>query len=259
MKLKFLGTGGGRYVTGEQRRRTAGIVVKTEETQLHVDPGPGALVYSNQELEKPEDTEAVLVSHKHIDHSNDVNAVIEQMTEINDFPGTLIGNKTALEGYSDMDKAVSKYHTDLCRDVKVMEEGDSYEFKDLEIETQEMFHTDPKTIGFTLEDDEQKIGFWTDTEYSDELTDFYNDCDTLVIYCSRPKGEGWKGHTHLGDVPDIVEDTEVSTVVITHFGYKFLDSDLDEQKEWLEEEINQKVVFATDGMKYPGDRSLTDF
>jgi len=259
MKLKFLGTGGGRYVTGRQRRRTAGIVVKTGETQLHIDPGPGALIYSNQELESPEDTEAVLVSHKHIDHSNDVNSIIEQITEINDFAGTLIGNKTAIEGYSDMDKAVSKYHTDLCRDVEILEEGDSSKIEDIRIESQEMFHSDPKTIGFTLEDDDRKVGFWTDTEYSDELTGFYDDCDTLVIYCSRPKGEGWKGHTHLGKVPDIADATEASTLIITHFGFKFLDSDLEEQKQWLEEQIDQKVIFATDGMKYPGDRSLTDF
>lgn len=259
MKLKFLGTGGGRYVTGEQKRRTAGVVVKTEETQLHVDPGPGALVYSNQELDSPEDTEAVLVSHKHIDHSNDVNSIIEQITEINDFPGTVISNKTVLEGYSDLDKAVSKYHKDLCANVEMMGEGDEYSFKDLEIETQEMFHNDPKTIGFTLEDDENKIGFWTDTEHSSELTDFYDDCDTLVVYCSRPRGEGIKGHTHLGDVPDIAEETEASTIIVTHFGYKFLESEMDEQKEWLEEQIDQKVVFATDNMEYPGDRSLMDF
>lgn len=259
MKLKFLGTGGGRYATGEQKRHTAGIVIKTEETQMHVDPGPGALVYSNQELNAPEETEAVMVSHKHIDHSNDVNSIIEQITEINGFPGTVIGNKTALEGYSDMDKAVSKYHKDLCADFVTMGEKDSYEFKDLQIETQEMFHTDPKTIGFTVEDEERKIGFWTDTEYSDELTSFYENCDTLVVYCSRPKGEGIKGHTHLGNVPDIAAESDASTIIITHFGYKFLESDLDEQKEWLENEISQKVVFATDNMKYPGDRSLTDF
>ncbi|MFB6216464.1 MAG: MBL fold metallo-hydrolase, partial [Candidatus Aenigmatarchaeota archaeon] len=81
MKLKFLGTGGGRYVTGEQRRRTAGIVVQTEETQIHIDPGPGALVYAHEELDEPLDTDAVIVSHAHLDHSNDAEAMIEVMAE----------------------------------------------------------------------------------------------------------------------------------------------------------------------------------
>ncbi|MFQ3308570.1 MAG: ribonuclease BN (tRNA processing enzyme) [Candidatus Nanohaloarchaea archaeon] len=259
MKLKFLGTGGGRYVTGEQKRRTAGVVVKTEKTQLHIDPGPGALVYSNQELDNPEETEAVLVSHNHPDHSNDVNCIIEQITEINDFPGTVIGNQTAMEGYSDIDKVVSRYHKNLCVNFEIMGEQDSYTFKDLEIETQEMFHSDPKTIGFTLEDEDNKIGFWTDTDYSDELTVFYDDCDTLVVYCTHPRGEDFKGHTHLSDIPSIAEETDASTILITHFGYKFLESDLDEQKQWLEDEISQKVIFATDNMEYPGDRSLADF
>jgi hypothetical protein len=81
----------------------------------------------------------------------------------------------------------------------------------------------------------------------------------MVIYCNRPKGETLEGHTSLDEVPHIVEDSEASTVIITDFGYKFLNQSLDEEKEWLEEEINAKVVFADDGMEFPGNRSLGDF
>lgn len=245
-------------MTGMQRRKTAGIIIETEETQIHIDPGPGALVYANQE-ENPEDTEAVIVSHAHLDHANDAEAIIEMMTEAYDQPGAVFANKTCFEGYSDLEKFISNYHQNLCVRKETLEEGTEFEFKDVKIKSQQMFHSDPKTQGFTLETEEKKIGFWTDTEFSEELLDLYEGCDTVVVYCTRPKGGGVESHTSVNDIPDIVEDLEVSTVIVTHFGYQFLDQDLEEQKEWLDEEIGPKVIFAEDDMEFPGNRSLGDF
>lgn len=259
MKLKFLGTGGGRYATGYQNRDTGGIVVQTEETQIHVDPGPGALVHSHRELENPLDTEAVIVSHAHPDHSNDVEPLIGMITQAANRPGALFASESVLHGYGEVEKAVSDYHKDLCMTVEKLEEGSEHKFKDLKIESQEMFHGDPKTQGFTLETDEKKIGFWTDTEYSNELTELYEDCDTLVIYCSRPKNAGISGHISLDEVPKIVERTEVDNLIITHFGQKFLNSDIGEEEQWLKDQVDAKVTFAEDGMQYPGNRSLGDF
>ena len=258
MKLEFLGTGGGRYVTGMQRRKTAGIIIETKETTLHVDPGPGALVYANKDYSNPEEIEGLIVSHGHPDHSNDAEAVIEMITEGYDNACTLFANETALKGYSDVEKSVSKYHKGLCSRVETLEEGEKFEFKDLKIESQQMFHGDPKTQGFTLDDGEQKIGFWTDTEFSEELQGLYKDCNIMVVYCTRPRGKPVKGHTSISDVPDIMPE-EASTCIITHFGYSLLDSDLEEQKKWLKEEIDGKVIFADDGMRFPGNRTLGSF
>lgn len=259
MKLKFLGTGGGRYVTAEQRRKTAGIVVNTGETQIHIDPGPGALVYTHQEIDNPEETEAVLVSHAHPDHSNDAEPIIEMITEAYKHSGTVFANESCLSGYSDVEKTISSYHQNLCGRVKQLEEDTEFEFKDLTIRSQQMFHSDPKTQGFTLETKSKKIGFWTDTEYSEELLEFYNGSGTLVIYCTRPKGEGIRNHTSVSDIPKIVEAISPGTTIVTHFGYKFLNSDTKEQKKWLKEECDSKIIFAEDGMEFPGNRSLGDF
>ncbi|WP_414838198.1 MBL fold metallo-hydrolase [Candidatus Nanosalina sp. VS9-1] len=259
MELQFLGTGGGRYVTGMQRRKTGGIVIKTDETQVHVDPGPGGLVNSHEFLEHPEETEAVLVTHAHMDHFNDAQAIIEMMVEAYNNAGVLLANRTVLEGFGDLEKAISDYHQGLCGRVDTMKEGSTHEVGDLEIECQEMFHSDPKTIGFTVESSEKKIGFWTDTEFSGELVDLYSDCDTLVVFCSRPVDSATSSHTAVDEVPDIVEASDADTVILTHFGYKLLDEGVEEQKKWLEEKIDAKVVMAEDGMKFPGNRTLDAF
>jgi ribonuclease BN (tRNA processing enzyme) len=258
MELKFLGTGGGRFVTGMQRRKTGGIILKTEETQVHIDPGPGALVETHENAD-PEETEALVVSHAHLDHANDAEAIIEMMVEAYDQAGHVYTNETSLEGYSDLEKKISNYHSNLCGDVNILEEGSEHEFKDLEIESQQMFHSDPKTAGFTISSGEKKIGFWTDTEFSKELVDLYEGCDTVVVYCSRPREAPIESHTSLDDIPDMMDEISPSTVIVTHFGYKFLEQDLEAQEKWLDEDIDAKVVFAEDGMKFPGNRSLNAF
>jgi ribonuclease BN (tRNA processing enzyme) len=246
-------------VTGNQTRRTAGIIATTEETRLHIDPGPGALVHNHAEMEEPLSTEAVLVSHAHPDHCSDAQPIIEMMTEVAQHPGAIFSNPTALEGHSDIEKAISNYHQDLCVTVETLEQGTETEFEDLEIKSQQMFHSDPKTAGFILEDGEHSIGFWTDTEYSHELVDFYQDCDIMVIYSEMPKDSSVPSHTSLSEVPDILEEIGPNTAIITHFGKTFLNSDMEEQEEWLDEKVDCKVIFAEDNMEFPGNRSLTDF
>ena len=255
MKLKFLGTGGGRYVTASQRRKTAGIILETDEQDFFIDPGPGALVESTGLCE---DVKSIVVSHNHLEHANDAQALIERVAYRHENSLTLYGSKSVIKGHGELERFVSGYHQDLCTDVKVLEDS-SFSEEGLEVESQVMFHTDPTCAGFKVSSESETIGFWTDSEFSEELTGFYSDCDTLVVYCSRPRGKTVKGHLSLDQVPEIAEGSEASTLIVTHFGYKFLEQDLDEEKAWLEKKVEQKVVFADDGMEFPGNRKLGSF
>jgi phosphoribosyl 1,2-cyclic phosphodiesterase len=54
------------------------------QTQIHVDPGPGALVRALSHVPpcNPRELDAIVLSHKHLDHSADVNAVIAEPRQI---------------------------------------------------------------------------------------------------------------------------------------------------------------------------------
>ena len=259
MKLHFLGTCGGRYAMGEQLRNTGGIVFETEKTRMHIDPGPGALVQSHEYFDNPLKTDGVIVSHGHLDHQSDAEAVIEMITECGKNPGALFANETALSGYSDIEKSIDDYHQNLCATVRTLEDESDFEFQDLKIESQFMFHSDPKTAGFKISTDERTIGFWTDSEFSSELVEFYEGCDWLVVYCTRPRGKSLPQHTSLSEVPELIAKSGANTAIITHFGYSFLKSDMEKEKEWINEKVDAKVLFADDGMGFPGNRSLGDF
>ena len=81
-KIKFLGTGGGRFVVSKQLRKSGGIWISLDNTNILIDPGPGSLINSLSSKPKlnPRELDGVILSHRHIDHSNDVNIIIEAMT-----------------------------------------------------------------------------------------------------------------------------------------------------------------------------------
>ena len=81
-KIKFLGTGGGRFVVSRQLRKSGGIWISIDDTNLILDPGPGSLVriLSSKPKLNPRNLDGIILSHRHLDHTNDVNIIIEAMT-----------------------------------------------------------------------------------------------------------------------------------------------------------------------------------
>jgi phosphoribosyl 1,2-cyclic phosphodiesterase len=99
--VRFLGTAGARFVVARQFRASGGMWMRFGETQIHVDPGPGALVRATSALPPcvPAKLDAIALSHKHLDHANDVNAMIEAMTAGGFRPrGALLAPRDAFEG-----------------------------------------------------------------------------------------------------------------------------------------------------------------
>lgn len=257
MKLHFVGTGGAREVTSTQQRKTAGMILESDEASLYIDPGPGSIVHcQDYDTEK---VKGLIVTHAHLDHYSDAEPIIEMISFRHENFCKLMGPETVLKGYSDLDQSVSNYHQELCTDVVNLTETEETEFEGLKVESQEMFHNEPKCRGLKISDGEKKIGFWTDTAFSEELIEFYSDCDTIVINCPVPKEESSRKHTSVSEVPDILNGLEASTAILTHFSIRMLNSDMNEQKTWLDEKVDQKVVFAHDGMTFPGDRKLSSF
>src|SRR4030043_1850168 len=134
--IKFLGTAGARFVVTKQLRASGGVWLSVGKTNLYIDPGPGALVRclnSKPKLE-PSTLDGILLTHKHLDHSGDVNVMIEAMTE-GGFKkrGVLFAPEDALEE----DPVVLRYLRDSLEKIEILKENRTYRIGDISFSTSE--------------------------------------------------------------------------------------------------------------------------
>ncbi|MBN1462034.1 MAG: MBL fold metallo-hydrolase, partial [Armatimonadetes bacterium] len=69
--ITFLGTGGARVLVFKQLLASGGLWIEQAGTRISLDPGPGALVQAAQRKLDPTTLDAILLSHRHLDHAGD--------------------------------------------------------------------------------------------------------------------------------------------------------------------------------------------
>ncbi|MEW6374705.1 MAG: MBL fold metallo-hydrolase [Thermodesulfobacteriota bacterium] len=229
------------------------------KTNLYIDPGPGALVRclgSKPKLE-PSTLEGILLTHKHLDHSGDVNVMIEAMTE-GGFKkrGFLFAPRDALEE----DPVVFKYLMDYVEKVEVLRENSEYRIGDIQFSTARKHQHRVETYGLNFKTEPFTISFITDTKFFPELPNLYRG-EILIIHVVRlkPIGDDPIDHLSIEDVKTILKKTKPKLTILTHFGMTMIKA-----KPWvvaaeLEKEVGKKVIAASDGMKLDLERASKNY
>jgi phosphoribosyl 1,2-cyclic phosphodiesterase len=247
--IKFLGTAGARFVVMKQLRASGGVWLSLGKTNLFMDPGPGALVrcLSSKPRLEPSTLDGILLTHKHLDHSGDVNVMIEAMTE-GGFKkrGTLFAPRDALEE----DPVVLKYVMGYVEKVEVLEEDSEYRIGDIQFSTARKHQHRVETYGLNFTTSPHTISFITDTRFFQELPNLYQG-EVLVIHVVRlkPIGDDPIDHLSMEDVKSIVKKVKPRLTILTHFGMTMIKA-----KPWvvaaeLGKELGLKIIAASDGMK----------
>ncbi|RLG92709.1 MAG: MBL fold metallo-hydrolase [Candidatus Hecatellales archaeon] len=253
MELFFLGTGGGRFSIITQKRRTGGIRIIHDKLNIHLDPGPGALIYSLEKNMDPRKINMVMVSHSHPDHYTDAEILIEAMTGgALKKSGTLICAKSVTVGNDVCGPSISKYHKSLPREVVELEAGGKYVSDAVKIEAVKSIHYDPDTIGFKLTfSDGKTLGYTSDTEYFEGLGEAYKNVDLLVLCVIRPRGMPLKWHMCIDDAVKVVGEAKPKKAILTHFGMRMiLNTTPEVEAKYVEEQTGIPTIAAYDGMVF---------
>jgi len=251
IELVFLGTGGGRFVTITQKRRTGGIRLISDTLNLHVDPGPGALIYSLEAGLNPQKLKGVLVSHRHPDHCSNAEVLVEAMTRgMLKKRGIIAAPSNILAGNGDVGPAISTYHQNMIKDVVTVKPGVKFKVEKTKIVSTETRHTDSEAVGFRFKIPEAgDIGYTADTEYFEGIEKQYHGVRVLIMSVMRPLGSPWTGHMTPKEAAKIVEVVKPELVVATHFGMKMIYSGPAYEVKLIEETTGVPTVAAFDGMK----------
>jgi phosphoribosyl 1,2-cyclic phosphodiesterase len=249
-QVVFLGTGGGRFATITQKRRTGGIRILSNNLNLHIDPGPGALIYSLEANLNPQTIHAVLVSHRHPDHYTNAEILIEAMTRgMLKKRGILAAPPNVLKGDKETGPVISTYHQRMIMETIEATPGVDFKIGDTKVTAAATRHTDPEGVGFRLEIPKVgAVGYTADTEYFDGIEEWYRDVRLLIICVMRPLGSPWKGHMTPKDAAKIVKEVKPELVVATHFGMKMIFSGPNREVKLIEEKTGVPTIPAFDGM-----------
>ena len=248
-KIIFLGTGGDAIVVGQQYRASGGLVIIVDDNQFFIDPGPGSLSQAKHFGINPRANTALISTHNHINHCNDINAMAEAMTHAGlDQHGVLVTNKTVYNGTDEMRPYLTEFHKKFFERSIAFEQGQKIGINDIEIRALPAFHTEPNTIGLKFFTSKFTLAYSSDTGYHQHLNEAYKESDILILNVQFPFGNKKMHHMSSDDVVKIVEKVNPKLTIITHFGIKMLHADPISEAREIQKRTKSQIIAATDGL-----------
>ena len=246
--LKFLGTAGARFAVSTQLRHSGGLVWTLGGAVVWVDPGPGALVRALASRPKvdPTKVDALVVTHRHLDHAGDATAVVEAMTR-GGFGrrGVLLAPRDALE----VEPVVFRYAQRFVARLEVLEPGSRHALGEgLVLETALAHEHGVETYGYRLSADGFTAAHVVDTFWMDALPEAYAGVDLLVVNTTRLRG-GDRRYLHLGadDAERLVAAVRPRLAVLTHLGMQLPPVRAEQAARAMSARTGVPVLAARDG------------
>ena len=244
--ITFLGTAGARFVVTRQFLASGGAWLNLGGTQILLDPGPGSLVQATKRKLDPSKLDAIILSHKHLDHSGDINIMIEAMTEGGRKKrGTVFAPSDALN----QDPVISSYLQAYPKSMEILIEGGHYTINDIAFETPIKHKHPVETYGFIFRTPRYTFSWITDTKYFDALSGYYTG-DLLIIHVVRLEPGAPIDHLSLPEARRIIEEVKPKMAILTHFGMTMWRARPWELAKKLTEETGITVIAARDGMRF---------
>jgi phosphoribosyl 1,2-cyclic phosphodiesterase len=254
----FLGSGGARFVVARQLRASGGMWMRFGETQIHVDPGPGALVRALSHVPpcNPRELDAIVLSHKHLDHSSDVNVVIEAMTSGGFHRrGAVLAPSDAF----DEEPVVLPYAQKFVERIERLEERSGpYRIGSVDLYTSILHHHAVRTYGMHFEHDGMRVAYLPCGRYFEGLAEDYasHHPDVLIVNVLRFHDQMKVDHLTWSDAQRVVAEVRPKVAVFQHFGTKMLEADPVRLAQELEDELGLRAIAADDGMQLDLDTEV---
>lgn len=246
--IKFLGTAGARFVMIKQLRASGGIWIYYNGNNILIDPGPGSLVRCAASKPKldPAKLDAIILTHRHLDHSNDLNVMIEAMTE----GGFKRRGKVFLPADAvDSDPVILRHVRTLPEEIVVLKEGGEYSVGNIRFTTPKRHIHTVETYGLKFTFGSKEVAFITDTRYFEDIDKFYK-AEVIVIHTVFFEPRPGIDHLNLDDVKEIILKIQPRTAILTHFGMGMLRAKPHEIAQRLSKEMGIEILAAYDGMTF---------
>jgi ribonuclease BN (tRNA processing enzyme) len=228
----------------KQLLASGGLWIEQADTCIHLDPGPGALVQATKRKLDPTKLEAVVLSHKHLDHSADVNVMMEAMTTGGfNRRGLVLAPQDAYEG----DPVILRYAREYVRECLVLEDGGRYQIGNVWVSAPVRHDHPGEVYGLVFESPGCRWSYVVDTRYFPALVEHYR-ADVVVLHTVLLE-ERDIYHLSVPDAKRLIEAIRPKQAIITHFGMTVWKAKPWLVAERLSQETGVEVIAARDGMR----------
>jgi ribonuclease BN (tRNA processing enzyme) len=245
--ITFLGTGGARFVIAKQLRATGGMLFRIGGKNVLVDPGPESLyrLLSYVPGLTPDKLDCIILSHKHIDHSADVNVYLDALSE-GGFKkrGLLVAPPDAFG----QDGVIYNYLLDFMEEIKIIKTGLSFTLDGLKFTFPIRHDHRVETYGFKLECAGYSVSYITDTRFFRELIEAYR-ADIIIMNLIKLEPSDID-HLSVPDCVELIKGIRPKAAIITHFGMTIIRAGPWNIARQLTKETGVKVLAAEDGRHY---------
>lgn len=241
--IYFFGTTGSKELFFKKIRSSGGLYLSIDNTNIVIDPGINTFYkYINTYQDK---LDGIILSHIHIDHANDLNIMVELMTEGGEEKrGTLLLPNQAIEN-----KVLQSYLIGFPENLQIIKPRTKYKIKNIEIESSIEHRHGVENYGFCIKTRKNKIGLVTDTGYFPELLTSYQECEILIMNVPYSKNEKPNPkHLDILAVEEFIKEIRPKKLVLTHFNSNILKENPSIIAEQLSKKYGIDVIAAEDDM-----------
>jgi len=244
--ITFLGTAGARFVVTKQFLASGGLWLSLDGIEILLDPGPGCIVQSTKRKLKAEKLSAIILSHRHLDHSADTNIMIEAMTRGGfNKHGWLFAPADALGS----EPVIYSYLRNSLDGIEVLQEGKSYQIGKISFTTPTRHVHPVETYGMVFTTAKHTFSYITDSRYFDGLCHSYKG-ELLILNVVLLEAKQQVDHLSVVDAKHIITELKPKVAILTHFGMGMWRAKPWEIAQRLSQETGVKVLAARDGMKF---------
>ncbi len=244
--ITFLGTAGARFTVINQFLASGGLWLSLGGTEILLDPGPGSIVQSTKRKLRADKLSAIILSHRHLDHSADVNIMVEAMTQgALKQRGRLFAPADALE----TEPVVFSYLRSCLEGIEVLQEGKSYSIGNVSFTTPIRHIHSVETYGMLFRTTEHTFSYIADSRYFDGLCQSYGS-ELLIINVVMLEANHPYDHLAVPDAEHIIMELKPKAAILTHFGMTMWRAKPWEIAQRLSQETGVRVLAARDGMRF---------
>ena len=236
-----MGTAGARFMVAKQVAASGGLYLEDGDTRMSLDPGPGAIVqYAHRGIDLTA-LDAIVVSHRHLDHAGDLNVMVEGMTD-GGFAhrGAVYCPADAL----DDDPVMLKYLRRFPHEIVRLAPETSYTVGSVTFTTSARHVHQVETYGFRFG---SRLGWVTDSAYYDGIAEQHR-ADVMVLHTILLHCRPDLPHLCVADVERIIRDAKPRLALLTHYGMTVWRANPAELAADMSQRLGIEVQAARDGM-----------